>query len=64
MAAEGELLKLKSSQGEIFEVEPEVACMSNGPTVAPWTIAPKAPPNTKNNTLENNKKYILVLRDV
>ena len=23
-----ELLKLKSSQGEIFEVEPEVACMS------------------------------------
>eukprot|EP00448_Togula_jolla_P022493 CAMPEP_0170590944 /NCGR_PEP_ID=MMETSP0224-20130122/12138_1 /TAXON_ID=285029 /ORGANISM="Togula jolla, Strain CCCM 725" /LENGTH=223 /DNA_ID=CAMNT_0010914771 /DNA_START=94 /DNA_END=766 /DNA_ORIENTATION=- len=28
MALEGELLKLKSSQGEIFEVEPEVACMS------------------------------------
>ena len=26
--AKGELLKLKSSQGEIFEVEPEVACMS------------------------------------
>jgi len=25
---DGELLKLKSSQGEIFEVEPEVACMS------------------------------------
>jgi len=24
----GELLKLKSSQGEIFEVEPEVACMA------------------------------------
>lgn len=28
MATGGELLKLKSSQGEIFEVEPEVACMS------------------------------------
>mmetsp|Transcript_87226 Transcript_87226/g.241929 ORF Transcript_87226/g.241929 Transcript_87226/m.241929 type:complete len:168 (+) Transcript_87226:94-597(+) len=31
MAGEGgaaELVKLKSSQGEIFEVEPEVACMS------------------------------------
>ena len=28
MAGDGELLKLKSSQGEIFEVEPEVACMS------------------------------------
>merc|ERR1712032_1721049 len=28
MAGEGEMLKLKSSQGEIFEVEPEVACMS------------------------------------
>merc|ERR1711972_412904 len=27
-AGEGEMLKLKSSQGEIFEVEPEVACMS------------------------------------
>ena len=26
--AEGEKLTLKSSQGEIFEVEPEVACMS------------------------------------
>ncbi|CAK0838284.1 unnamed protein product [Prorocentrum cordatum] len=28
MAGDGELLKLKSSQGEVFEVEPEVACMS------------------------------------
>ncbi|CAE8674022.1 unnamed protein product, partial [Polarella glacialis] len=28
MAAEGEMLKLKSSQGDVFEVEPEVACMS------------------------------------
>eukprot|EP00812_Abedinium_dasypus_P008740 NODE_2479_length_927_cov_1025.308486.p1 GENE.NODE_2479_length_927_cov_1025.308486~~NODE_2479_length_927_cov_1025.308486.p1 ORF type:complete len:193 (+),score=64.03 NODE_2479_length_927_cov_1025.308486:3-581(+) len=28
MAGEGELVKLKSSQGEVFEVEPEVACMS------------------------------------
>lgn len=28
MAGDGELLKLKSSQGEIFEVEPDVACMS------------------------------------
>ena len=26
--AEGDKLTLKSSQGEIFEVEPEVACMS------------------------------------
>merc|ERR1712080_787590 len=28
MATGGDMLKLKSSQGEIFEVEPEVACMS------------------------------------
>mmetsp|Transcript_59662 Transcript_59662/g.169722 ORF Transcript_59662/g.169722 Transcript_59662/m.169722 type:complete len:165 (-) Transcript_59662:118-612(-) len=28
MPAEGELVKLKSSQGEIFEVDTEVACMS------------------------------------
>eukprot|EP00933_Yihiella_yeosuensis_P035309 TRINITY_DN2882_c1_g1_i1.p1 TRINITY_DN2882_c1_g1~~TRINITY_DN2882_c1_g1_i1.p1 ORF type:complete len:194 (-),score=45.58 TRINITY_DN2882_c1_g1_i1:140-634(-) len=28
MAGEGELLKLRSSQGEVFEVDPEVACMS------------------------------------
>eukprot|EP00450_Noctiluca_scintillans_P005353 CAMPEP_0194490252 /NCGR_PEP_ID=MMETSP0253-20130528/9534_1 /TAXON_ID=2966 /ORGANISM="Noctiluca scintillans" /LENGTH=214 /DNA_ID=CAMNT_0039330861 /DNA_START=33 /DNA_END=674 /DNA_ORIENTATION=+ len=28
MAGDGEMLKLKSSQGEVFEVEPEVACMS------------------------------------
>mmetsp|Transcript_51189 Transcript_51189/g.136369 ORF Transcript_51189/g.136369 Transcript_51189/m.136369 type:complete len:165 (+) Transcript_51189:118-612(+) len=28
MAGDGEQLKLKSSQGEVFEVEPEVACMS------------------------------------
>jgi len=28
MTAEDSLLKLKSSQGEVFEVEPEVACIS------------------------------------
>ena len=27
--ADGDKLKLKSSQGEIFEVDPEVRCMSS-----------------------------------